>query len=70
MWKNQGSWNFFHTKLIPNSSIVIIHSEVPFFICYSLYSFGPFDDGADDWFTCILVDNTHFVHSLCVQTDG
>ena len=20
MWKNQGSWNFFHTKLIPNSS--------------------------------------------------
>ena len=21
MWKNQGSWNFFHTKLIPNSSI-------------------------------------------------
>ena len=23
MWKNQGSWNFFHTKLIPNSSIYI-----------------------------------------------
>ena len=22
MWKNQGSWNFFHTKLIPNSSII------------------------------------------------
>ena len=22
MWKNQGSWNFFHTKLIPNSSIL------------------------------------------------
>lgn len=21
MWKNQGSWNFFHAKLIPNSSI-------------------------------------------------
>lgn len=21
MWKNQGSWNFFHTKLIPNSSM-------------------------------------------------
>ncbi|WP_311562720.1 hypothetical protein, partial [Prevotella histicola] len=20
MWKNQGSWNFFHTNLIPNSS--------------------------------------------------
>ena len=20
MWKNQGSWNFFHAKLIPNSS--------------------------------------------------
>ena len=20
MWKKQGSWNFFHTKLIPNSS--------------------------------------------------
>ena len=23
MWKNQGSWNFFHTKLIPNSSNVV-----------------------------------------------
>ena len=23
MWKNQGSWNFFHAKLIPNSSIII-----------------------------------------------
>ncbi len=23
MWKNQGSWNFFHAKLIPNSSIGI-----------------------------------------------
>ena len=23
MWKNQGSWNFFHTKLIPNSSSII-----------------------------------------------
>ena len=21
MWKKQGSWNFFHAKLIPNSSI-------------------------------------------------
>ena len=21
MWKNQGSWNSFHAKLIPNSSI-------------------------------------------------
>ena len=20
MWKKQGSWNFFHAKLIPNSS--------------------------------------------------
>ena len=27
MWKNQGSWNFFHTKLIPNSSIY--YSETP-----------------------------------------
>ena len=27
MWKNQGSWNFFHTKLIPNSSI--ISSQLP-----------------------------------------
>ena len=25
MWKNQGSWNFFHAKLIPNSSI---HSQI------------------------------------------
>ena len=23
MWKNQGSWNFFHAKLIPNSSIKV-----------------------------------------------
>ena len=23
MWKNQGSWNSFHAKLIPNSSIYI-----------------------------------------------
>ena len=21
MWKKQGSWNFFHAKLIPNSSM-------------------------------------------------
>ena len=30
MWKNQGSWNFFHAKLIPNSSsaIEVIHKEV------------------------------------------
>ena len=27
MWKNQGSWNFFHTKLIPNSSI-IAHKDI------------------------------------------
>ena len=27
MWKNQGSWNFFHTKLIPNSSIVCTKVE-------------------------------------------
>ena len=24
MWKNQGSWNFFHAKLIPNSSSVFV----------------------------------------------
>ena len=23
MWKNQGSWNFSHAKLIPNSSMII-----------------------------------------------
>ena len=27
MWKKQGSWNFFHAKLIPNSSKVIIISN-------------------------------------------
>ena len=26
MWKNQGSWNFFHTKLIPNSSKLWVDS--------------------------------------------
>ena len=28
MWKNQGSWNFFHTKLIPNSSIYMQFSGI------------------------------------------
>ena len=27
MWKKQGSWNFFHAKLIPNSSNIILSIE-------------------------------------------
>ena len=30
MWKNQGSWNFFHTKLIPNSSIIFLELKLNF----------------------------------------
>ena len=25
MWKNQGSWNSFHAKIIPNLRIIILH---------------------------------------------
>ncbi|MBW4758250.1 hypothetical protein, partial [Prevotella histicola] len=28
MWKNQGSWNFFHTKLIPNSSSCWVREDL------------------------------------------
>ena len=27
MWKKQGSWNFFHAKLIPNSSITYLFNK-------------------------------------------
>ena len=29
IWKKQGSWNFFHAKLIPNSSIHSIKRVLP-----------------------------------------
>ena len=28
MWKKQGSWNFFHAKLIPNSSLIGLQKGV------------------------------------------
>ena len=37
MWKNQGSWNFFHTKLIPNSSIyleIYLQSNSRFYLIF------------------------------------
>lgn len=36
MWKNQGSWNFSHAKLIPNSSIILL-LQVPFYVTYNCY---------------------------------
>ena len=39
MWKKQGSWNFFHAKLIPNSSIYMLSAKVREVVCEMIGAF-------------------------------
>ena len=54
MWKNQGSWNFFHTKLIPNSSIIMKLEEIKLNDDELLVILGGNDDHEQTTYNCGL----------------